>query len=203
MLSGLGALLLVAATLFVLASMYEASSYAATKRCPSITTCRTAIAWNHAIVVDVNRRLAIANNRAGGGRAAPPTCHRIESCRDVLARQKHARLWAEGAWQRLRHDNSPAGAMRIVRYRFHPCGKVAQARAHLIVGWESGWIRTNVNGAFDTGWWQFELTAHPDITVAEAEDAWWSTGRAVRDSKCGRDWSPEWSSVRDHGKTWP
>lgn len=95
-----------------------------------------------------------------------------------------------------------ANAHRVVRYQFHDCGAEATAEALQIVGWESSWQRYNVNAAGDTGWWQFELPAHPDISTAEAEDVQWSTERARRDSHCGRDWSPEWSSVRDHGKNW-
>jgi hypothetical protein len=167
----------------------------------TVAALRVAIRWNHTVVTTLNRRIAIANDRAGGGRANP-TCHAIESCRLLLRRQQHARIWAEGAWQRLITSETPSGAMRIVRYRFHGCGATAVARAISIVGWESRWERFNVNAAGDTGWWQIELPAHPDVSYAQATDAWESTGIAVRWSKCGANWSPTWSSVRDHGKDW-
>jgi hypothetical protein len=218
-------LVLVLAAAFVVISMFEATGFATARPaqlrtehtvrstpCSTITRCRKAAAWNHSIVVDRNLKLAIANGRAGGGRDLR-SCHTLGDCRRLAAEQKHARLWSEAAWRHLRHDNTPQGAMRIVRYRFHPCGRVAQARAHLIVGWESRWQRFNINGAGDTSWWQIEKGSdsppghgwdpHPDISVAQAEDAWESTGIAVRWSRCGADWSPTWTSVRDHGMDWP
>lgn len=171
-------------------------------QCSTITRCRHAITWNHSVVASVNARLAIADNRTPGGRAAP-VCHQLVSCRLVLRQQVHARVWAEGAWQHFTHDNTVAGAERIVRYRFTTCGGPIRAQqAHSIVGWESGWKRYNINGAGDTSWWQIERPAHPEVSLAAAEDAWTSTGIAVRWSHCGENWDPAWSSVRDHGMNW-
>lgn len=180
-------------------------------RAPTISSLRAAIAWNHSVLNATNGRIAIANGRAGGGRSTP-ACHTLTGCTHLLASQKHSRVWSQQTWVRIRHDETPNGARRVVRYLFHPCGKTAQVRAALIVGWESAWLRFNINGAGDTSWWQIEKGAdsppghgydpHPDVTVAQAEDDWASTEIAVRWSKCGTDFSPTWTSVRDHGKDW-
>lgn len=181
------------------------------KTCKTIGCLRSAIAWNHGVLNATNARIAIANGRAGGGRSTPK-CHTLSGCAHLLSSQKHSRIWSQGTWGHIRHDNTPAGAMRVVRYLFAPCGRVAQIRAHLIVGWESGWKRFEINGAGDTSWWQIEKGSdsppghgwdpHPDVAVEQAEDAWQSTEIAVRWSKCGRDFSPIWTSVRDHGRDW-
>lgn len=203
----------IAVALVVLAGYlgFCAIANASTRPCKPIAKCRTSIAWNHQVINTLNGRLAIANGRAGGGRSTP-ACHTLAACQRLQRSQSSSRIWAEEAWTRLTHDETKHGAMRVVRYLFHPCGKTAQVRAALIVGWESSWLRFNINGAGDTSWWQVEKGAdsppghgydpHPDVTVAQAEDDWASTEIAVRWSKCGTDFSPTWTSVRDHGKDW-
>lgn len=161
---------------------------------PTVRELRHAIAWNHSVVVDMNARLAVANGRAGGSRTLP-ACHSPRACTIQLRQQQHARRFALGAYRHLLADNSRAGAQRVVRYRFHPCGAIAVTHAFDVVEHESGWDRDSVNSAGDTSWWQFELPAHPDISVAEARDIDWSTKRAVRDSDCGRNFSPEWTAA--------
>lgn len=185
-----------------LVAVLSASSDAKKRECSTITKCRESITWNHSVIASLSTRLAIADGVAPGGRAVP-LCHRLSSCQRLQREQEHSRIWAEGAWQRLIHDNSIVGAERIVRYRFTTCGGPAKAaEAAQIVGWESGWQRFNVNAAGDTSWWQIERPAHPEVSLEQAEDAWVSTGIAERWSACGQNWDPTWSSVRDHGRDW-
>lgn len=194
---------LLAATLPVVAALLVLPGVASAKpaACKTIPACRTAAAWNHGIITRDLERLSVARGQAGGARALP-ACHTLGSCRGLATSQAKSRVWAEGAWRYTLTANTPATARLVIRYEFAPCGAEAQRRALLIVGWESSYYRYSRNGAGDTGWWQFELPAHPDITAAQAEDIEWSTLRARRDSRCGTDWSPEWSSVRDHGEPW-
>lgn len=178
----------------------EATS-ATHRPCPSITKCRESISWNHSIVATVNERLAIADGvAASGGRVI--VCHTLPTCQALQHQQESARIWAEGAWQGLQLDWSPNGLHRITRYLFHQCGSEATMRALNVEGWESDFNHLSQNAALDTGPWQYELPAHPDISYSEAVDGWWSTERAVRDTDCGVVWSPMWSSVEDHGFWW-
>lgn len=190
----------IVALIVVLSTVYGVQTASAAS-CSTVAKCRPSIAWNHQVVTVLNGRLAIANDRAAGGRTAP-VCHKLVDCQRVQRQQVHSRIWAEGAWQRLKVDESPAGLDRDINYIWHQCGSENEARGHLVVRWESHRNHLSVNAAGDTGSWQFELPAHPDITVAEAESNWWSTMRAERDSDCGRVMSPEWSSVADHGYWW-
>lgn len=173
--------------------------------CKTVKQCRSVAHYNRSIVTRDQARFRVARGQASGKTrvvAAESTCHTVQTCRAAVFKVVKARKWNETTWHRVFTSNTASDAMLVVRYDFASCGPAAQAEAHDIVGWESGWVRFNINGAGDTSWWQFERPAHPDISLSEAEDIEWSTQRAKRDSKCGRDWSPEWSSVRDHGKDW-
>lgn len=173
--------------------------------CQTVRACRVAAHYNRSIVIRDQARFRVARRQSVVKvryPAAETTCHTVKVCRQRVAVVVKLKNQQEKAWHVVLTSNTVYSAHLVVNWVFASCGPVAQTEATDIVGWESDWIRTNINGAGDTGWWQFELPAHPDISVRNAEDILWSSQRAKRDSKCGRDWSPEWSSVRDHGRDW-
>lgn len=187
----------------VVALLLAAPAAGASSKCETVRQCRAAASWHHSIRQTYAKRIATAEGRALPRKAsAVSEIHSVQEGRLAVARAVKGEAWARATWAHVRSDNSVAGAERIVRYRFAPCGAEAQRRAHLIVGWESGWSRYNQNAAGDTGWWQIELPAHRDVSYAQATDAWESTGIAVRWSRCGSDFSPTWSAVRDNGQSW-
>lgn len=182
-------------TLSVLSCMLLLCAFASSSQ--ARTRDQRAAGWNKAVTMKYRQQTARAN-----GSAAPhwPSVRCIRQCAPLIAKLARQRLSAEREWNHIRYGTDTTAVKKIIRYWFSRGGQAVLVNAFTVADCENSFVAANgPSPTGDWGAWQIHLSAHPDVSQAQAEDPWYSTMWSWRASSRGTDFSPTWTCATIHG----